>query len=182
MKGGLRSLLMTNKLTVRGHLDLENFNPLDIEIEEFKNLTDSMPRDANIDLANAENLASNFLRAADRCSEILSTLILLEGRAKSKVNTIKNKLYLEAANEGHKTVKDRQAYSESHDDFVAAVDSYDEAYAVRKFFEAKQKWFVDAHYLMKQRLREEYRHQTASGFSETSGKEETPWGEKSWNG
>ena len=170
-----------NKLTVRKHLDLENFNPLDIEIEEFKHLTDAMPRDANIDMANAEKLASSFLRAADRCSEILSTLILLEGRAKSKVNTVKNRLYLEAAQEGHKTVKDRQAYSESHTDFVSATDAYDEAYAVRKFFEAKQKWFVDAHYLMKQRLKGEYSHQNASGFSETSGQEEKLWGETSWN-
>lgn len=173
---------MTERLTVRRHLDLDNFNPLDIEIGEFKDLTDSMPRDANIDIANAEKLASGFLRAADRCSEILSTLILLEGRAKSRVNTVKNRLYLEASQEGHKTVKERQAYSESHDDFVSATNSYDEAYAVRKFFEAKQKWFIDAHYLMKQRLREEYRHQTASGFSETSGQDEKSWGEKSWNG
>jgi hypothetical protein len=171
---------MIEKLTVRKHLDLENFNPLDIEIEEFKHLTESMPRDANIDIVNAEKLASNFLRAADRCNEILSTLILLEGRAKSKVNTVKNKLYLEAVQEGHKTVKDKQAYSESHDDFVSATNSYDEAYAVRKFFEAKQKWFVDAHYLMKQRLRGEYPHQNASGFSETSGQEKV-CGEKSWN-
>jgi hypothetical protein len=171
---------MTERLTVRRHLDLDNFNPLDIEIGEFKELTDAMPRDANVDIAIAERLAARFLRAADRCSEILSTLILLEGRAKSNLNTIKNRLYLEASQEGHRTVKERQAYAESHDDFVAATNAYDEAYAVRKFFESKQKWFIDAHYLMKQRLREEYRHQTASGFSETAGQDEKPWGEKTW--
>ena len=121
---------MTERLTVRKQMDLENFNPLDIEIEEFKDLTNSMPRDANIDAANAERLASMFLRAADRCSEILSTLILLEGRAKSRVNTVKNRLYLEAAQEGHKTVKDRQAYSESHDSFVSATNSFFLIYSI----------------------------------------------------
>lgn len=171
---------MTEKLTVRQQLSLDNFNPLDIEVQEFSELSNCMPRDANIDVVNAERLASRFLRAADRCSEILSTLILLEGKAKSKVNTVKNKLYLEAASEGHKTVKERQAYAESHDDFVAASDAYDEAYAARKFFEAKQKWFIDAHYLMKQRLRGEYRHQDASSFPETAGADGSSWGEKSW--
>jgi hypothetical protein len=170
---------MTERLTVRRHLDLENFNPLDIEIEEFKDLADAMPRDANIDIANAEKLASRFLRAADRCSEILSTLILLEGRAKSNLGTTKNRLYLQASQEGHRTVKEREAYAESHEEFIVASNSYNEAYAVRKFFEAKQKWFIDAHYLMKQRLKDEYRHQVASSFSETSG-EERQWGEKSW--
>lgn len=169
---------MADKLTIRRHLDLDNFNPLDIEIDEFKELTDSMPRDANIDIANAEKFASKYLRAADRCSEILSTLFLLEGRAKSNLNTTKNKLFLQASQEGYKTVKDKQAYAESHDDFIQATNKYDETYAVRKFFESKQKWFIDAHYLMKQRLREEYKHQNASGFSETS--DDKPWGEKSW--
>lgn len=177
---GSRRLLMTEKLTVRRQLDLEHFNPLDIEIEEFKGLADAMPRDANIDIANAEKLAARFLRAADRCSEILSTLILVENKAKSRLSATKNRLYLSASEEGHRTVKAREAYAESHEEFVAATDKYNEAYAVRKFFEAKQKWFIDAHYLMKQRLKGEYGHQKASGFSETSGQERT-WGEKSWN-
>lgn len=162
--------------TIRERFNLDNFNPLDIEIDEFKELADSMPRDANIDIPNASLLASRFLRAADRCSEILSTLILLEGKTKSRVNTIRNRLFLSAQREGHKTVKDKEAYAESHEDFVSAVNDYNEAYAVRKFFETKQKWFVDAHYLMRQRLKGEYNHQPASGFSEVEAN-----GEKSWN-
>jgi hypothetical protein len=170
---------MTERLTVRQHLDLDNFNPLDIEIEEFRELANAMPLDANLDGPNAEKLASRFLRAADRCSEILSTLILREGRAKSSLNTVKNRLYLEASDEGYRTIKEREAYSESHEDFISAAEAYNEAHAVRKFFESKQKWFIDAHYLMRQRLKGEYKHQTASGFSETSGNEK-PYGEKSW--
>jgi len=168
---------MSNKLTIKEHLSLDDFDPLSIDITKIKEVSDSMPLDANIDAPNAENLALKFLRAADECAEILSTLILLESKAKSNVNTIKNRLYLEASDHGHKTIKDRQAYAESHDTYVAAVEKHDEIYATRKFFDTKQQWFVDAHRLMKQRLRGEYNHGMSSGFSETSGPKH---GEKSW--
>jgi len=172
---------MIERITVRNHLNLENFNPLDIEISEFKELSDAMPKDANIDISIAENLAAKFLKAADRCSEILSTLILAEGKAKSLMSSVKGRLYLQAAEEGHKTVKEREAYSESHEDYISAVDAFNEMHGARRFFDLKQKWFVEAHHLMKQRLRGEYRHQNASGFSETSGEaNEKSWGEKTW--
>lgn len=171
---------MTERLTVRSYLDIDNFDPLNIEVNEFKELANSMPKDANIDIPNAEKLASRFLRAADRCSEILSTLVLWEGKKKAELGKTKSTLFLAASSEGHRTVKDREAYAESHDDYIAASEEYLKALAMKKFFELKQKWFVEAHHLMKQRLRGEYKHQKASGFSETAGQDEQPWGEKSW--
>jgi len=173
---------MTERMTVRQHLSLDNFRPLDIEIAEFTELANSMPRDANVDVAIAEGLAAKFLRAADRCSEILSTLILAESKTKSIMSSVKGRLYLGASEEGHRTVKEREAYSESHEDYTNAVDAYNEMHAARRFFEFKQKWFIETHNLMKLRIRGEYNHKKSSGFSETSGSDngEKSWGEKPW--
>jgi hypothetical protein len=168
---------MTDKLTIKKYLKLDDFDPLNIDIGEFKNLSNMMPKDANIDIPNAEKLTILYLRAADRFSEILSSIIIIEGKAKSNLNVIKNKLFLEAKVLGYKTIKECEAYAESHNDFILAFDKHNEVFAVRKFFESKQKWCVEAHYLMKQRLKGEYNHKNASGFSETSG---VTYGEVSW--
>lgn len=165
------------KITIKEQLSLENFDPLDIEISKIKDIASAMPLDANIDIPNAENLSIKFLRAADECSEILSTLILLESKAKSSMGVIKSRLYLEASDHGYKTMGDKKAYSESHPEYIEAVNKYDEANAARKFFETKQQWFIDAHRLMKQRLRGEYNHAMSSCAPDGMGQK---YGEKSW--
>jgi len=169
-------------LTFRQALDLDNFNPLSIDIMEFTELAHSMPRDANLDIPNAEKLAARYLRAADRCSEILSTLTLLEARTKLSRNTIKQRLFLAARDQGYTTVRDREAYSESHQDFIDAENRYNEAYVVKKNFDHRHDWFLKAHQYMKERLRGEYKHQRASGFSQTAGSsdDEKTYGERKW--
>ena len=173
---------MSEALTFRQALDLDNFDPLSIDISEFTVLAQSMPRDANLDIPNAEKLAAQYLRAADRCSEILSTLTLLEARARVNRNTTKQRLFLAAKDAGHATVKDREAYSESHQDFIAAENKYNEAFVVKRNFEHRYDWFLKAHQYMKERLRGEYKHQRASGFSQTIGNDddEKSYGEKQW--
>ena len=85
---------MSDAITLRNMLNLEEFDPLAIDISEFDSLARSMPRDANFDIAIAETLAVQYLRAADRCSEILSMLMWYEERAKVGRNTVKQRLYL----------------------------------------------------------------------------------------
>lgn len=166
-------------LTFREALDIDNFDPLSIDIAEFAALAQSMPRDANLDIPNAEKLAARYLRAADRCSEILSTLTLVEARAKVNRNTIKQRMFLAARDAGFTTVRDREAYAESHQDFIDAENRYSEVYVVKKNFENRHEWFLKAHQYMKERLRGEYRHQRSSGF-QASINDEKPYGEKQW--
>ena len=152
---------------------------MDIDVSEFEELAKSMPKDANIDLHNAEVLAAQYLRAADRCSEILSTLILHEGRAKANKSAIRNRMYLAAKDEGYKTVEERKAYAEGNDDFIEADYNLAKAFAARKNFEMRLDYFLKSHQYMKEKLRGEQRHQMSSGFSETAGIDRT-YGEKKW--
>jgi len=167
-------------LTFRDSLNIDNFDPLSIDIAEFTALAQSMPRDANLDIPNAEKLAAKYLRAADRCSEILSTLTLLEARARVHRNTTKQRLFLAARDVGHTTVRDREAFAESHQDFIDAEHGYNEIYVVKKNFENRHEWFLKAHQYMKERLRGEYRHQRSAGFQAVVDDDDKPYGEKQW--
>ena len=171
---------MTNALTIRDVLNIENFDPLSIDVSEFEELSKSMPRDANIDLHMAETLAAQYLRAADRCAEILSTLIWFENKAKSNKNTIRNRLYLMAKDEGYKTIEERKAFAESHDSYVEAENILSAGFAARKNFEMRHDFFLKAHQYMKEKARGEVKHQNSSGFSETAGYDSSSNGEKNW--
>lgn len=156
---------------------LENINSLDIVIEEFQDIIKAMPETANLDLSTAEVLAQKYLRAADRCSEILSSLTLKEARCKSNKEKIRSILFLKAKEFGYSTAKDKEAFSTSHEEYLNAESEYQNSKVATAFFEHKHKWFLSAHHLMKDRLKGEQRHQKASGFSETTGKKigEVEW-------
>jgi hypothetical protein len=173
---------MTKSLTIRQLFDIENFDPMAIDVSEFDELSKSMPRDANIDIHVAENLAAQYLRAADRCSEILSSLMLLEGKAKTNKNTIRARLFLVAKDAGHKTAEDKKAYVESHENFVEADDKLSILSAVKKNFEMRHDFFLKSHQFMKERLRGELKHMNLSGFSETSygNDPQDSYGERKW--
>lgn len=169
-----------NALTVRDMLNLDSFDPMSIDMSEFSQLSESMPRDANIDIAIAEKLASQYLRAADRCSEILSTLVFYEQKVKNSKNMIKARLYLAAKDEGHETVAERNAYVESHDDYAAALELHARIQAVKTLFELKHESYLNGHRFMKDKFKSEQRHLPLSGFPETAGSGERPYGEREW--
>ena len=70
---------MTKAITIRDTFNIVDFDIMNIDVSEFEELSKSFPKDTNIDIGIAETLAQQYLRAADRCSEILSSLKI--GRA-----------------------------------------------------------------------------------------------------
>lgn len=168
-------------ITLRESMNLDTFDPMDIDISEFQSLSKELPRDTNLDLAMAEHLAVVYLRAADRCSEINSSLIWYTQKLKLDRNTIRQKLYLLAKDEGHKTIEDKKAYAESHPEYVDLGDKLVKAETVKKWFEDKHKWFLESHRFMKAKLKSESQHMLSSGFSEIAGVEKDgSYGEKNW--
>lgn len=173
--------MVEQTMTIRESMSLDTFDPMDIDISEFQTLSKELPVDTNLDMAIAERLAITYLRAADRCSEINSGLIWYITKLKQDKNTTRQKLYLLAKDEGHKTVEDKKAYAESHPDYVALGDKLVNAEAVRKWFEDKHKWFLETHRFMKAKLKSESQHMLSSGFSEVAGVEKDgSYGEKPW--
>lgn len=168
-------------LTIKESMSLDNFDPMSIDISEFKELSKELPRDTNLGLEISEYLATVYLRAADQCSEIHSALIWYTKKAQNDKNTVRQKLFLQAKNEGFKTNDERKAYAESHDDYVEACEKLVKAETVKKWFEDKHSWFLKSHQYMKEKLKAERQLQNSSGFSEISAvNKDGKFGEKPW--
>lgn len=69
------------------------FDPMNISTDEIKALSNALPKDGNIDLNNAEVLATKYLRGADLCAEFLAIAIAYA----QKSDTLKKKAYSNAA-------------------------------------------------------------------------------------
>lgn len=172
---------MEEILTIKKLVNEDNFDPMNIDISEFEELSKSMPKDAGFDLYTAETLAVQFLRAADRCSGILMMLTNYENKMQSNRNSIRGRLFLKAKDEGYKTVEERKAYVDCHDDLINAENILASAHTARKYFEMRHDYFLKSHQYMKERVRGEQKQLQSSGFSETSGNESKKiYGEQDW--
>ncbi len=170
---------MKNKkdaLTVRELLNGEGIDPLNYDTSEIRELSSALPKDGNIDLNNAEIMATKYLRGADLCAELLAVSVAYA----QKTDTIKKKLYSQAAlvnaeeyftkkNGGKKpdkiTDKMRLLYAEMDDDYIDASNKHDEAIAFSKWIGSKYESFIRIHYLCKKILERGYSHERASSWN-----------------
>lgn len=177
--------------TVRDQLELDTFrpsgqditqvNPLDIDISEFDDVKDSLPSNTQLDIGIAVGLAANYLRAADRCGEILSSLTWWEQRAKNDKKKIFSKAWLRARENGARTDSMAKHTAENDEEYIEACNAEIDAMTVREHFVRKHQAFLKAHHYMKDRIKSEQFHMNnASGFSETVDSEGAKNGEVDW--
>jgi len=157
-------------LTVRELLNGngQQISPMDIDTSEIKELSNSIPKDGNIDLNQAEILATKFLRGADICSELLA----IGTNYASKLDTLKKRAYSEAAltkatASGIKTDKSRAWFADADNDYCNACNRYSEALAFVKWVDSKHESFIRAHYLCKKMLERGYSHEKAESWTGT---------------
>jgi hypothetical protein len=177
--------------TVRNQLELEALNPsevdvtqispLDINISEFREVKDSLPRDTNIDIGTAICLASDYLRAADRCNEILSNLIWWDQKTKAEKKKTYSLAWLRAKENGAKTDTTARHIAESDEEYLLACQKEIDATTAREYFERKHQTFLKAHHFMKDRVKSEQSHMGhTGGWSESIDAKKN--GEVDWNG
>lgn len=144
-----------------------NFDPMTIDLSEVKELSNAMPKDGNIDLNNAEVLATKYLRGADICAELLA----IATAHVSKIDSLKKKTFHYAflvkseTNKTIKTDKMRTAFAEIDDDYLQACEKYSEAIAFAKWVDGKYDSFNKMHYLCKKILERGYSHERASTWN-----------------
>ncbi|MFA5024036.1 MAG: hypothetical protein WC523_03730 [Patescibacteria group bacterium] len=164
---------MANSLTVREMFNgkssngaIQTFDPMDIDLSEIKELSNSLPKDGSIDINQAEILATKYLRGADLVSELLS----IATAYCQKTETEKKKKYSEAAliravAAGMKTDKSKCLYAEMDSEFVEASNKHSEALAFLKWLSSKYDSLLKAHYLCKQMLARHYSHEQADSWN-----------------
>ena len=159
---------MSNQLTVRELLSggTSGFDPLNLDTTEIRGLSESMPKDGNIDINNAEVLATKFLRGADICAELLAVATAYV----AKMDALKKKAYsyaalIKASTNNIKTDKSRAWFAEMDDDYLAACNKYAEALAFAKWVSSKYDSFNKMHYMCKHILKRAYPHEQASSWN-----------------
>jgi len=71
---------MTDKQVRLGDiLNIENFDPMNVDVTYIQSVSHMVPKDGTIDLHEAEKLATTFLSCADYCGELISQAIRLMG-------------------------------------------------------------------------------------------------------
>ncbi len=163
-------------MTVRDQLSINEFDPMNIDVSEFDDLHKTIPSDGNIDINLASMLASQFLRAADRISEILSTLTWHEQKTKDEKKRAFANAFVRIKSDNTKITDTlAKCKAELDDEYLICCNRAAEAEAVRLHFKIKHETFLKGHHLMKDILKGEKNLLNASGFSET-----TNWGEGKW--
>lgn len=136
-------------------LNKRSSNPLNIDTSEIRSLSEAMPKDGNIDLNNAEIMATKFLRGADLCGELLSVAVAYVANTKDAKQRAYNEAFLVKSSESGlniKTDKMRIAFAELDEDYQHACNEHNKAIAFHKWIESKHNSFIRFHYLSKKVL------------------------------
>lgn len=167
---------------VKQELGVDTFDPMNIDISEFNGLAESIPADGSVDMAVAPQLAAQFLRAADRCSTILSTLVWHEQQAKDEKKRAFSRAVI-LAKESNTKMTDSIAKHKAEIDtnYIIACEKSIQIESVKTYFKNKHESLLRAHHLMKDILRGEQRHLKASGISERNWDSEKKTGEGEWD-
>jgi hypothetical protein len=177
---------MANKTTMAEVLQFETFDPTQLDISEIQEMTASIPADGNVDISIAENLATKFLRGADRCSEILSILTWWEAGREDRKRHVFSTKFFEAPAHGHKTAAAKKAWAEGSKEYLDACAEANKAKAMKQWIKNKHESLVSAHYLMKHIAKGGQPARAAAGSVrdgswEPAGKANEPqWGEQDW--
>jgi hypothetical protein len=150
-------------------INKENFNPMNLDTSSIRALSNEIPKDGNLDLANAEVLATKFLRGADMASELVAIATLCVSRAKDLKSQAFNRAFLvkSESNPKLKTDKLRLAFAELDEDYIEACDRYNQAVAFLRWIGSRYDAFVRSHYLLKKILEREYSGEKAANWNGT---------------
>lgn len=134
----------------RKQLENDDVNIFDLDLKEIEELSSMLPRYGVIDMNVAEELATQFLRAADILSDIFGLSLSWEGRMMAqKQRAWGEAFYIKATSSGIKTAKEKEAFADSNDEFIKWSNKATDAQAFRKYIETKYQTFIKAHHLAK---------------------------------
>jgi hypothetical protein len=157
-------------------VSINGFSIEDIDITPVEELSNLLPKNGVIDINIAEKGLVYTLEGQNFCQEKVAQLDRWIGFLESEKNKAWSDAALNKAKQaGHKTVKDKEWYAQSDDDYVNAYNSLALAKACKKWLENKTAYFSGWHYALKTFLRRDYAIENASGIKYNAGTEYNPF-------
>ena len=160
----------------------ENFDLNDANLNEIQEIVKQIPKDGHVDLNTAEDLAAQFLKGADRCDEIYTTIIwLVQEKEDARRKIFSEAVLLRASDKGAKNISEKKISAESDDEYLAACKEYNKIIAIKKWLENKKTSLVSAHYLMKDILKRGHENTANYGGRARQNQTNMSCGEQGWN-
>jgi len=158
---------MSKLCTLKETLQIDTFDPLTINTSDIQELSNAMPKDGNIDVNNAEVLATKYLRGSDLCGELIAMATAHVAKTDKEKKKAYNVAFLikSQENKNLKTDKMRVAFAELDDDYLEACDEYNKAIAFKTWVDSKYSSFIKAHYMCKTIMKRGYDHERASSWN-----------------
>jgi len=140
----------TKLSTILGNDFEENF--LDFDLEEIQNILAQLKNEAPIDLAHAELMQLQTLRAADVCAEFLGKLQKTTSYLESKANSVKNKaaMNFESKDGSRVTADMRKFASESDPEVEDLLSRLAKAKGSKVLLEKKYEILIKQHHFLKE--------------------------------
>lgn len=166
---------------VRNKLNSGEITPTDVDLSEIKSLSAMIPSSGVIDLNMAEELATQFIRAADICVEIHSIAMMYEGRMiaqKRKVWALA--MYKKAKEANLNTAKEKEAFADADEEYLQWNDRAVDAMAFRKWLENKLEVFIKAHHLARSVYEAGKRQEPMGSRVERASEKSDYFGKENW--
>jgi len=138
-------------------ISIDNFSIENIDITEINRLATFLPKNGIIDVNIAERCLVYTVEGQNLCQEKIVQLERWIGIKESDKNKAWSTAALERAKAGGlKTVKEKEWFAQSDEDYIAAYNNLALAKASKKWFESKAGYFSTWHYALKTFLRRDY--------------------------
>jgi len=156
-------------------LSIEGFDPMDLDITYVQTTIEKIPLDGVIDINNAENLATLFLRCADYCGDLLAQAARFSGERETEKRSQKSASIYRKIKEKVTPTVAKEAYADD-DQYIEAANGATAAESLLKWLEEKHANLIRAHILCKNLLARHSETERANSWrgSESSDNFNTP--------
>jgi hypothetical protein len=143
--------------TFKEKIDITDFTIEGIDISQLDKVSDWLPKNGVIDLNIAEQGLFLTLHAQNFCQEQIVKVDRIIGVRESEKNRAWSRAALDKAlAAGHKTIKNKEWFALSDDDYIDACNRLTMAKACKRYFENKASHFSGWHYAFKTFLKRDY--------------------------
>ena len=150
--------------TLYDKVSISGFAIENIDISGIEEVISHLPKSGIVDPNIAEKGLLYTLEGQNLCQEKIVQVDRWIGQLESSKNKAWSQAALVRAKEaGYKTVKDKEWFAQSDDDYINSCNELVLAKACKKWLENKAGYFLAWHYALKTFLRRDYTIESASG-------------------
>jgi len=139
---------MGNEIRIGDILKLEDFNPMDVDVTYIQQTIGMIPKSGMIDINQAEQLATVFLRCADYCSDMVAQATRFVGNKDAMKRAAKGTAIETKIAGGTPATTSRETYG-NDPNYIKATEKLVEGQAFLNWITQKHDNLLKAHVLCK---------------------------------